>query len=167
MVNESTPEERLKRYKEQLAKMAESEDRDLKFSNPVKVKETPPEDVSETPKAVDSSLPIRNPSPPRTLVSPAKRELRESMVVSNKAKRDALLSKLSDKDSKNKIMMKARIKAIESKLQDIRSRKSTIELQYKRKMINKSEYEKRMEILVREGKELLREKAEIDKSLSK
>ena len=167
MVNESTPEERLKRYKEQLAKMAESENRDLKFSNPVKVKETSPKDDSETPKAVDDSPPNRNPSPPRTLVSPAKRELRESMVVSSRAKRDALLSKPSDKDSKNKIMMKARIKAIESKLQDIKSRKSMIELQYKRKMISKSEYEKRMEILVREGKELLREKAEIDKSLSK
>jgi len=167
LVNESTPEERLKRYKERLAKMAESENRDLKFSNPVKLKGTSPKTQTLTLKETTKDVQIENPSPPSNLVSPAKRELRESMIVSSRVKREALISKLAEKDSRNRVMMKARMKAIDSKLQDIKSRRTTIESQFKRKMISKSEYNERMEILVKEGQELLREKAEMEKSLSK
>ena len=167
MVNKSTPEERLKRYKEQLKKLAESENRDLKLTNPVKTKKVATLETQPSSSPPDTiNLNPASPSPPQTLVSPSKRELRESMVVKSKSKREALVSKLSDKEGKNKIMLKARIKAIDSKLKDIKSRREMIELQYKRGMINRGDYEKRMKILVSEGQELLREKAEIDKALS-
>ncbi|TFG32015.1 hypothetical protein EU527_11200 [Candidatus Thorarchaeota archaeon] len=167
MVNESTPEERLRRYKEQLQKMAESENRALKLTNPVKTKEIS-HPITQPVKQTnpETKAPLKNPSPPQTLVSPSKRELRESMIVSSKSKREVPVSALADKESKNRIMLKTRIKAIDSKLQDIKSRKSMIELQFKRGMITQSEYQQRMEVLVSEGQELLREKAEIDKSFS-
>ncbi len=168
MVNETTPEERLKRYKKQLEVMAEAEHKVLKFTNPVKKDE---HEVAQIPSASNNNsknehIP-KNPSPPRTLVSPSKRELRESMIVTHKSKSESLVTRLPDKDSKNRIMLKARMKAIDSKLQDIKSRKAMIELQYKRKLITKSEYEKRIQVLIAEGKELLREKARIDTSLSR
>lgn len=167
LVDESTPEERLKKYKEQLAKMAELENKSLKSSPSEKKTDTPEEKTpqSDTNVKITKQSP-QPPHPPSTLVSPSKRELRESQVVSNKSKRDALVAKLSEKDSKSRIMLKARMKAIDSKLQDIKIRKATIEREYKRKRISKSEYERRIEVLVHEGKELLKEKAKIDKSLS-
>lgn len=168
MVNESTPEERLKKYKEQLAKMAESENKVLKSTTSAKTTKVSEEKAPQTdPNVKASKQRPQPPHPPSTLVSPSKRELRESQVVSNKSKRDELLAKLSDKDGKNRIMLKARMKAIDSKLQDIKSRKATIELQYKRKMISKSEYERRMEVLVSEGKQLVRDRTELDRVLSR
>lgn len=172
LVNESTPEERLRRYKEQLQKMAESENRDLKFSNIVRINDdkqqgTSTREIEAEAVKTKSLKTSESPSPPQTLVSPSKRELRESMVVSSKSTRDAVAKRIADKDSKNKILMKARIKAIDSKLQDIKSRRSMIQLQYKRGLIDQSEYEKRMEILVAEGRELIKEKTVLDKSLSR
>ena len=63
-------------------------------------------------------------------------------------------------------MLRAREKAIKNQLQEIKNRKATLELQYKRKVIDRGEYERRMKLLVSEGKDLLIEKAAIDKSLA-
>lgn len=160
MVNEETPEERLKKYKERLAKMAQSEGRDTKLSDPMKSETVSREQIEEIeiPKLESKSPTAR---PPPVLESPAKRELRESMVV--KKKREALLSKLDSKSGKSRVMLKAREKAIANQLQEIKTRKSMLELQYKRKVIDRGEYERRMELLVKEGQELLREKVGIDR----
>ena len=163
MVNEETPDERLKKYKERLVKMAQSEGRESKINNniekPIVKREPPPEPIPK-----DAPLGPR-PKPPPILESPAKRELRESQVV--KKRREALLSKLKSKSGKSRIMLKAREKAIDSQLKEMKSRKSKLELQYKRKVIDREEYERRMAILVSAGHDLLKEKAEIDKTLSK
>ncbi|MGY5859060.1 MAG: hypothetical protein RTU63_06805 [Candidatus Thorarchaeota archaeon] len=166
MVNEETPEERLKKYKQRLEKMAQEEGRDSKLVNPVKsekevVKRAPP-----TPQPAPIEAPIGpRPKPPTVLESPAKRELRESQVV--KKRREALLKKLDSKGGKSRIMLKARQKAIDNQLQEIKSRKSMLELQYKRKVINRTEYDQRMKLLVEEGRDLLKEKSEIDESLAR
>lgn len=165
MVNEETPEERLKRYKERLAKMAQSEGRETKLTNPIKSKkevvrrEPPPQ-----PAPVDALIGPR-PKPPPVLESPAKRELRESQVV--KKRRDDLIKKLGSTGSRNRVMLKAREKAIDNQLQEIKSRKGMLELQYKRKVIDRGEYERRMKLLVQEGRELIHEKSEIDKNLAR
>ena len=165
MPNEETPEERLKKYKERLAKMAQEESSE-KTTNPVKtekdvVKREPP---PPQPAPIDAPIGPR-PRPPTVLESPAKKELRESQVV--KKRREELVEKLKSKGGRSRVMLRARQKAIDSQLREIKERKSNLELQYKRKVITKIEYEKRMELLVKEGRELLQEKAEIDKSLSR
>jgi hypothetical protein len=168
MANESTPEERLRKYKESLAKMALAEGKTLKLSNPLKTKK-----LSDTPTSTlvmpeaTTPLPKTNIRPPQILVSPSKRELRESMISSRIKKGDESRTSLEKKVGRDRIMAKAREKAITSSLQDIKSRKSMLELQLKRKMIAKDEYDKRMKSLVDEGQRLLREKAEVDKALAK
>ena len=164
MVNEETSEERLKKYKERLAKMAQSEGRESKLTNEIKI-EKPIVKREPPPQPILKDAPIDpRPKPPPEFESPAKRELRESQVV--KKRRDALYAKLESKSGKNRIMLRAREKAIKNQLQEIKSRKSTLELQYKRKVIDRGEYERRMKLLVSEGKDLLIEKAAIDKSLA-
>lgn len=164
MVNKDTPEERLKKYKERLAEMAQLEEQDSKLPNPTKSEKTvvkrepPPQPIPE-----DAVIGPR-PKPPPVLESPAKRELRESMVV--KKKRDALRARLGNNGGKNRIMLKAREKAIDNQLQEIKNRKSMLEREYKRKVINKVEYESRLKLLVNEGQNLLKEKSDIDKELA-
>ncbi len=166
MANEETPEERLKRYKESLAKMAQDEGRDIKLVNQTNeekevVKREPP-----PPQTVPNDAPIGpRPTPPKSLESPAKKELRESQVV--KKKREELVKRLGSTGGKNRVLLKAREKAIDNQLREIKNKKSMLELQYKRKVIGRAEYERRMELLVKEGHELLKEKAEIDESLAK
>jgi len=161
---DETPEERLKKYKERLAKMAQSEGRESMLTDssisdkPVVKREPPPESIP-----IDTPI-VAKPQPPPVLESPAKRELRESMVV--KKKREALMSRLGSKGGKNRIMLKAREKAIENQLQEIKSSKSNLERDYKRKVIDKREYESRLKLLVNEGQDLLKEKVEIDKALA-
>ena len=167
MANESTPEERLRKYKESLAKMALSEGKTLKLSNPIK--STKPQDkpktndVAPSPAARPAKENIR---PPQVLVSPSKRELRESIVTSRKRGSDKLQTPLEDKAGRNRVMMKARVKAIDGSLHEIKNRKSVLELQFKKKMVSKDEYDKRLKMLVEEGQRLLREKAQIDKALA-
>ena len=165
LVNEETPEERLRKYKERLAKMVQSDELDSKDSNPIRQEKTvvergPPRQPQPVPK--DAPIGPR-PQPPPVLESPAKRELRESQVV--KKNREALVKKLESK-GKSRVMLRARQQAITSQLKEIKSRKSMLELQLKRKVISKDEFNKRRELLVQEGQELIKEKSEIDEALA-
>jgi hypothetical protein len=168
LANESTPEERLRKYKESLAKMALSEGKTLKSSNIIKAQKS-----SEAPITPGSTPQLKTPSskenvrPPQMLVSPSKRELRESIVSSRKKTGDEFRTPLEDKAGRNRVMMKARLKAIDGSLHEIKNRRSMLELQFKKKMVAKDEYDKRMRLLVEEGQRLLKEKAEIDKALAK
>jgi hypothetical protein len=166
--NESTPEERLRKYKESLAKMALSEGKTLKSSNVVKAKKSS-EAVTTTSPTSQPSIPAskENIRPPQVLISPSKRELRESMISSRKKTGDEFRTDLGKRGGRDRVMLKARAKAIDGTLQDIKNRRSILELQFKKKMVAKDEYDKRIQLLVEEGQRLLREKAEIDKSLSK
>jgi len=76
------------------------------------------------------------------------------------------MAKLQSKGGRNRVMLKASEKAIDSQLQEIKSRKSMLEREYKRKVIDKREYESRLKLLVNEGQDLLKEKVEIDKVLA-
>ncbi|MDH4213474.1 MAG: hypothetical protein OEV85_06100 [Candidatus Thorarchaeota archaeon] len=167
MENESTPEERLRKYKENLAKMALSEGKTLKLSNPIKPRDTAVKpkarDATPSPAATHSKENIR---PPQLLISPSKRELRESIVSSRKKTGEKFRTPLEDKAGKNRIMMKARLKAIDGSLHEIKNRRSMLELQFKKKIVSKVEYDKRMKLLVDEGQLLLREKAAIDRALA-
>jgi hypothetical protein len=167
LANESTPEERLRKYKESLTKMALDEGKILKLSNPLKTKKPSDTPTASTVAPAPAPSPRENVRPPQVLVSPSKRELRESMISSRIKKGDEFRTSLDKKEGRDRIMAKAREKAIISSLQDIKSRKSMLELQLKRKMIAKDEYDKRMKSLVDEGQRLLREKAEIDKVVTK
>ena len=164
MVNEETPEERLKKYKERLAKMTQSDGRDSKHVNPLKL-EKPIVERGPSPQPIPKDVPIGpRPQPPPVLESPAKRELRESMVV--KKNREALVKKLEGK-GRSRVMLKARQQAITSQLKEIKSRKSMLELQLKRKVITRDEFDRRRELLVQEGRELIKEKSEIDEALAR
>jgi hypothetical protein len=163
--NESTPEERLKKYKENLAKMALSEGRKLKLTNPVKSQKSTESPAKGTSGISEKAEGRENIRPPQVLVSPSKRELRESMISSRK-RGDEFKTALDRKTGRSRVMLKAREKAIDGSLSEIKNRKSVLELQLKKKMISRDEYNRRMKLLVEEGQRLLREKAEIDKNLS-
>lgn len=148
--------------------MALSEGKTLKLSNPIKSPKPldTPKTSDITPSLTSRSV-KENIRPPQVLVSPSKRELRESIVSSRKKTGDEFRTPLEDKAGRNRVMMKARLKAIDGSLQEIKNRRSMLELQFKKKMVSKDEYDKRMRMLVEEGQRLLREKAEIDKALAK
>jgi hypothetical protein len=166
-VNESTPEERLKKYKENLTKMALLEGRELKLTNPVKSQKSTSMSPLDTRPSRESGKreAVENIRPPQVLVSPSKRELRES-IISSRKKGDEFKTSLDRKTGRNRVMLKAREKAIDGSLSEIKNKRSMLELQLKKKMISKDEYDRRMKLLVEEGQRLLREKAGIDKALA-
>lgn len=154
--DEKTPEDRLREYKKRIAQMAK-------------------EDGKQTKEAVESRQEVNDAigedqtekaGPPRNLQSPAKQELRSSLGV---RKLSPVRNGLTGTDSphKTRLMLRARELAIEASLQDIKSRKERLELLFERKLITLDEFEKRKQEIVREGQDLLREKAEVDKKLSK
>jgi hypothetical protein len=165
LVNESTPKERLKKYKESLAKMALAEGRELKLTNPLKPQKSE-DSLAGSPARESEKKEIKeNIRPPQVLVSPSKRELRES-IISSRKKGEDFKTALDRKTGRSRVMLKAREKAIDGSLNEIKNKKSVLELQLKKKMISRDEYNRRMKLLVEEGQKLLREKAEIDKNLS-
>jgi len=167
LANESTPEARLKKYKEDLAKMALSEGKQLKSPNPIdSQKSANGPTVVGVPPTTTTTPPREHIRPPQTLVSPSKAELREPMVSSRKKRGDESRTTSKSKASRNRIMMKAREKAIDGQLQDVKDRKALLELHLEKKKITKDEYDTEMKALVEEGQNLLREKAELDRALS-
>lgn len=165
--DELTPEQRLRRYKKELEEMAEKEGKELKLSNPLKKKDetlrTEPGAIKATsPDNIQTTSQIR---PPQNLVSPAKRELRESRIVPSKKTKDEAVS---TKDiGRNLVMIKAREKAIDSSLKEIKNKKSMLELQFKRGIISRVDYERRLKDLVSQGHKLLAEKVDIDEKLAR
>ena len=148
MPDESTPKDRLRKYKEDLARMAESEGRSLKLA----------EDTEESP-VVPIDLPTQG--PPKVLESPSKREMREATPLGRRSRRE--------RDSgfaKDRMMLRARERAINSSLRDLKERKERLELVYKRKLISREEFERRKDELTEEGQNLLKEKAEVDRQLA-
>ena len=167
MANESTPEARLKKYKEELAKMALSEGKQIKSSSPIQSQKPANGSTIDSVRPTTTTAPPKeNVRPPQMLVSPSKRELREPLVSSRKKKGDEVRTTSKSKASRNRIMMKAREKAIDGQLQDVKDRKALLELHLEKKKITKDEYDTEMKALVEEGQNLLREKAELDRNLA-
>jgi len=167
---EHSPEERLKRYKESLEKMAKEEGRTLKFTkeetktsqakkdtvvNPVKT--APKKTIPKEPKV----------KPPQVLVSPAKKELGESIATVRKAPKTISDAKIKDQDGKNLLMLRVRHRSIDSALQEIKKRRATLEAQLNSKFITKKKYREEMAALVDEGRSLIVEKERVEKEMKR
>jgi hypothetical protein len=151
--DKSTPEERLREYKKRIAEMARADG---------KTREEPEEILEAEPREESTVSRSEVVGPPRNLQSPAKQELRSTMRSSA-----GTGTSTSGSPNKARVMLRARELALEGALVDVRTRKERLEMLYERKVIGREEFEKRKRELVDEGKELLREKAEIDRKLSK
>ncbi|MFW9963229.1 MAG: hypothetical protein ACFFCX_06685 [Candidatus Sifarchaeia archaeon] len=150
--------------------MAKEEGRNLKFTEQ-EMKISPPTDhkitnpVKPSPQKIEpKGKPIK---PPQVLVSPAKKELGESIATVRKAPKTISDAKFKDLDGKNLLMLRVRHRSIESALQEIKKRRATIEAQLKSKFITKKKYREEMAALVDEGRSLLVEKERVEKEMKK
>jgi hypothetical protein len=167
---EHSPEERLKRYKKSLDKMAQEEGRNLKSTKHVTKTSQPKKD--ETVNPVKTSARKTDPKepqskPPQVLVSPAKKELGESIATVRKAPKTLSDAKIKELDGRNLLMLKVRHRSIDSALREIKKRRETLELQLKSKFIDKKKYQEEMTALVEEGRSLLVEKERVEKEMKK
>jgi hypothetical protein len=167
---EHSPEERLKRYKASLDKMAKEEGRNLK-STKQETKTSEPKDHSTTNpvRAVSKKVESKEPhlKPPQVLVSPAKKELGESIATVRKAPKTISDAKIKELDGRNLLMLRVRQRSIESSLRQIKKRRETLEAQLKSKFIDKKKYREEMAALVEEGRSLLVEKERVEKEMKK
>ena len=165
-----SPEDRLKRYKERLEKMAKEEGRNLKLtkqetktSQPKTTRTTNP--VKAAPKKVEPEEPQLK--PPQVLVSPAKKELGESIATVRKSPKVLSDAKIKELSGRNLLMLRVRHRSIESSLREIKKRRDTLEAQLKSKFIDKKKYRAEMDALVAEGRSLLVEKERVEKEMKK
>lgn len=150
--------------------MAKEEGRNLKFTK------------LETKSSLSKSEGITNPvkaapkkampketqfKPPQVLVSPAKKELGESIATIRKSPKTISHAKIKDSDGKNLLMLRVRQRSIESALQDIKKKRETLEAQLKSKFIDKKKYQAEMSALVDEGRSLLVEKERVEKEMKR
>ncbi len=161
-----SPEDRLKRYKASLDKMAEEEGRNLKSTKQVQKTTQPKNERIVNP--VKTDVKRVNPAdpqfkPPQVLVSPAKKELGESIATVRKDSKTLSDAKTKGSDGRNLLMLRVRLRSIESALRDIKKRRETLELQLKSKFIDKKKYQEEMTALVEEGRSLLVEKERVEK----
>ncbi len=165
---EHTPEERLKRYKASLDKMAEKEGRNLKSTKQVHKDSQPKNERTVNPvKAPPKRIVVEDPQfkPPQVLVSPAKKEMGESIATVRKAPRALSEAKIKELNGRNLLMLRVRHRSIDSSLRDIKKRRETLEAQLKSKFIDKKKYQEEMSALVAEGRSLLVEKERVEKEM--
>ena len=159
---ESTPQERLEKYKKELAKLAEEE-------NSIISEETRTEKAKKTvPTPAKSAKPkkaIVAPGPPRQLISPSKLELREARTIIGKTKRPLPRPRDKSKDPKGLVRLRIRAKSFESMWKNVRNKRNRLEKKYERGFIGEKEYKKQLTSLVNEGHELHRKKAKIDREI--
>jgi hypothetical protein len=167
---EHSPEDRLKRYKASLEKMAKEEGRNLKLtkqetktSQPKNTRTTNP--VKSAPSKVEPEEPQFK--PPQVLVSPAKKELGESIATVRKSPKALSEAKIKELNGRNLLMLRVRHRSIESSLREIKKRRQTLEAQLKSKFIDKKKYKEEMAALVAEGRSLLVEKERVEKEMKK
>jgi hypothetical protein len=167
---EHSPEERLKRYKANLDKMAKKEGRNLK-STKQKLKTSQPKNERTTNpvKAPPSKVEPKEPQfkPPQVLVSPAKKELGESIATVRKASKTFSEAKVKELNGRNLLMLRVRHRSIDSALREIKKRRETLEAQLKSKFIDKKKYKEEMAALVEEGRSLLVDKERVEKEMKK
>jgi chromosome segregation ATPase len=165
---EHSPEERLKRYKASLDKMAKEEGRNLKSTKNVpKTAQSKDKETVNPVSAKSKKTQSREPQikPPQELVSPAKKELGESIATVRKSPKASSRAKDKESDGRNFLMLKVRLGSIESGLRDIKKRRETLEAQLKSKYIDRKKYQEEMTALVAEGRKLLVEKERVEKEM--
>lgn len=165
---EHSPEERLKRYKASLDKMAEKEGRNLKSTKQVQKTSQPKNNRTANPvRAPPSKVEAKEPQfkPPQVLVSPAKKELGESIATVRKAPKALSEAKIKELNGRNLLMLKVRSRSIDSSLREIKKRRETLNAQLKSKFIDKKKYQEEMSALVAEGRKLLVEKERVEKEM--
>jgi hypothetical protein len=166
---EHSPEERLKRYKASLDKMAKEEGRNLKTTKPTK--KNPDNSVKRQltqRTTVEKSLrKVGKPKPPQVTESPAKKELRESIATVRTTKKTMSDTKIKEIDGRNLLMLRVRHRSIESGLKDIKKRRETLEAQLRSKFITKKQYREEMAALVAEGRKLLVDKERVEKEMAR
>ena len=169
MPYEHSPEERLKRYRASLDKLAKKEGRNLKTTAQVKKNaDSSHKGTSSERTTVDKTVrPVGKPKPPQVLVSPAKQELRESIATVRKSSKVMSDAKIKEIDGRNLIMLRVRQRSIESALRDIKKRRETLEAQLKSKFITKKQYQEEMAALVEEGRSLLVDKERVEKEMAR
>ena len=156
--NKLTPEERLKKYKESLQKMAEKEGKELASTKAVQ------DEISKSP---ETDRPRESPMQTKkvkrqSLVSPSKRELEELKAAVAAKAREKKKPKLSGRSI---TMLRVRSRALAKALTEMKVKRDRLERQHDREVINQDEYQKHLAILISEGHELLREKTEIDEEI--
>jgi hypothetical protein len=167
---EHSPEDRLKRYKASLDKMAKEEGRNLKSTKQVQKTSQPKNERTVNPvrTTVRKAEPVEpQHRPPQVLVSPAKKELGESIATVKKAPKTLSDAKIKELDGRNLLMLRVRHRSIESSLRDIKKKRETLEAQLKSKFIDKKKYQEEMTALVEEGRSLLVEKERVEKEMKR
>ncbi|MFW9869834.1 MAG: hypothetical protein ACFFEL_09430 [Candidatus Thorarchaeota archaeon] len=149
--------------------MAKEEGRNLKTtSQDKKSSDSPSKGTTSTRTEVEKTVKkVSRPKPPQVTVSPAKKELRESIATVRKSTKSLSESKIKEIDGRNLLMLKVRARSIESSLQDIKKRRETLEAQLRSKFISKKQYQEEMTALVAEGRRLLVEKERVDKEMAR
>ena len=119
--------------------------------------------VKSAPKEVEAKK--QQAKPPQVLVSPAKKELGEAIATVKKVPKDLSEAKIKELNGRNLLMLKVRLRSIESALRDIKKRRHTLEAQLKSKYIDKKKYQEEMSALVAEGRKLLVDKERVEKEM--
>jgi hypothetical protein len=166
---EHSPEERLKRYKASLEKMAKKEGRNLKTTAPKKKNtETSVKKQMTHRTTVEKTVrKVGKPKPPQITESPSKKELRESISTVRKSSKTMSSAKIKEIDGRNLLMLRVRHRSIESALRDIKKRRETLEAQLRSKFITKKQYQEEMASLVAEGRTLLVDKERVEKEMAR
>jgi hypothetical protein len=165
---EHSPEDRLKRYKARLDKMASEEGRNLKTTKQVQKTSQPKNERTVNPvKPTPKKITVEEPEfkPPQVLVSPAKKEMDESIATVRKAPKALSEAKIKELNGRNLLMLKVRLRSIDSSLREIKKRRETLNAQLKSKFIDKKKYQEEMSALVAEGRKLLVEKERVEKEM--
>ena len=157
---ESTPQERLEKYKKDLAKLAEEESSIIsEGARTKKAKKTTPAKPAKPKEAIVA------PGPPRHLISPSKLELREARTIIGKTKKPLPRRRDKSKNKKELVRLRIRAKSFESMWKNVRNKRDRLEKKYERGFLGEKEYKKQLTSLVNEGHELLRKKTKIDREI--
>ena len=159
---ESTPKERLEKYRKDLAKLSEEENSSSsEGARTETVKKTTPAAAKPAkPKAA-----IAAPGPPRLMISPSKLELREVRTTASRARKPLPRRRDKSKVRKQLVKLRVRAKSFESMWKNVRNKRERLERKFERGFIGEKEYKKLLTSLVNEGHELHRKKAKIDREI--
>ena len=162
MSKESTPQKRLEKYKEDLAKLSEEEN--SKSSEGART-ETVKKSATALAKPGKPKEVKAAPGPPRLMISPSKLELREVRTTTSITKKPLPGRRDKSKSRKQLAKLRVRAKSFESMWKNVRNKRERLERKYERGFIKEKEYKKQLTSLVNMGHELHRKKAKIDREI--
>jgi len=169
-----TPEERLRRYKELLGKLATEESiRRLEIQGQISDGDSKSNPVGKgSAKGSKPDLPLQ-----RSAAGSDRTEIRGNPIGAHRtesskpAEHSAQLASLtksptgSSPDGKNRILLKVKQRSIDSEIDDVRRQREDLERRYEKGRISREEYEHEFEELIKRGQTLLLRKTEVCKEL--